>query len=102
MSNLAEGEFMIKPLYDKIVVKEIEKKEEKLGSLYIPDSAKEKSSEGEVIAVGEGLRFEDKILPLKVKVGDIVIYDAYSVTPIKIDGIEYLVLKEQNILGVKE
>ena len=80
----------IRPLYDRIVVKRIEEKETMQGGLYIPDSAKEKPQEGEVVAVGKGKRLEDgKLVPLDVEVGDRILFGKYSGSDIKLDGEEY-------------
>jgi chaperonin GroES len=92
---------MFKPLFDKILIRPIENDQQKVGNLYIPDSAKEKPSEGEVLEVGTGVRYKDTMLPLSVKVGDIVVYEPYSVTPIKVEDEDLLIIREQNILGVK-
>src|ERR1700721_3753477 len=90
----------IRPLYDRIVVKRIEEKETMQGGLYIPDSAKEKPQEGEVVSVGKGKRLEDgKLVPLDVAVGDRILFGKYSGSDIKIDGQEYLILREEEILG---
>jgi len=93
----------IRPLHDRIVVKRIEQQEQKQGSLYIPDSAKEKPQEGEVVAVGKGKR-DDKgeIHPPDVKVGDRILFGKYSGSDIKMDGEEYLIMREDEILGVLE
>jgi len=91
----------IRPLYDRIVVKRIEEKEQMQGGLYIPDSAKEKPQEGEVAAVGKGKRLEDgKLVPLDVQVGDRILFGKYSGSDIKIDGDEYLIMREDEILGI--
>jgi chaperonin GroES len=93
----------IRPLYDRIVVKRIEEQETVRGGIIIPDSAKEKPQEGEVVAVGHGKRLEDgKIVPLEVKVGDRILFGKYSGSDIKIDGVEYLIMREDEILGVLE
>lgn len=93
----------IRPLYDRIVVKRIEETETKLGSLFIPDSAKEKPQEAEVVAVGKGKRLEDgKVIPLDVKVGDRILFGKYSGSDIKLDGNEYLILREDEVLGILE
>jgi chaperonin GroES len=94
----------IRPLYDRIVVKRIESEAEKTaGGLFIPDSAKEKPQEGEVVAVGQGKRADDgKLLPLDVKVGDRILFGKYSGSDIKIDGVEYLIMREDEVLGVIE
>ena len=93
----------IRPLYDRIVVKRIEQQEQKQGSLYIPDSAKEKPQEGEVVAVGKGKRSEDgKVHALDVQAGDRILFGKYSGSDIKMDGQEYLIMREDEILGVFE
>jgi chaperonin GroES len=93
----------IRPLYDRIVVKRIEQQQdEKTASgLIIPDSAKEKPQEGEVVAVGKGKRLEDgKVVALDVQVGDRILFGKYSGSEIKIDGQEYLIMREDEVLGV--
>ena len=91
----------IRPLHDRVVIKRIEDSENMRNGLYIPDSAKEKPQEGEVVAVGNGKRTEDgKVLPLDVKVGDRILFGKYSGSDIKIDGNEYLIMREDEILGV--
>jgi chaperonin GroES len=91
----------IRPLYDRIVVKRIEEAETVKGGIIIPDSAKEKPQEGEVVAVGHGKRLDDgKLVALEVKVGDRILFGKYSGNEIKIEGEEYLILREDEILGV--
>ena len=93
----------IRPLQDRIVVKRLAEQEKTAGGLYIPDSAKEKPVEGEVVAVGNGKVLEDgKVRPLDVKAGDRILFGKYSGTEIKIDGIEHLILREEEVLGVVE
>jgi chaperonin GroES len=93
----------IRPLYDRIVVKRIEQQEQKQGSLYIPDSAKEKPQEGEVVAVGKGKRLEDgKVIALDVEVGDRILFGKYSGSDIKMDGDEFLIMREDEVLGILE
>jgi chaperonin GroES len=93
----------IRPLYDRIVVKRIESTETMQGGLYIPDSAKEKPQEGEVVAVGKGKRLEDgKVIALDVKAGDRILFGKYSGSDIKIDGEEYMIMREDEVLGVLE
>jgi len=90
----------IKPLGDRVLIETLENDIQKQGSLYIPDTAKEKPQEGKVKAVGKG-RYEDgKLVPLDVKVGDKVLYGKYSGTEIKHDGKEYLIVRESDILAV--
>lgn len=93
----------VKPLGDRVLVKPIEEKEVKKGNIIIPDTAKEKPQQGEVVAVGKGKITDDgKLLPMEVKVGDKVLYGKYSGTEIKIDGQEYLILHQDDILGIIE
>jgi len=93
----------IRPLYDRVVVKRVEEQEQKIGGLFIPDNAKEKPQEGEVVAVGKGKRLEDgKVIPLDVKVGDRILFGKYSGNDIKIDGQELLIMREDEILGILE
>ena len=92
----------IRPLYDRIVVKRVENDQEKTqGGLYIPDTAKEKPQEGEVVAVGKGKRLEDgKVIPLDVQAGDRILFGKYSGSDIKLDGQEYLIMREDEVLGI--
>jgi chaperonin GroES len=91
----------IRPLYDRLVVKRIEETERMEGGLHIPDSAKEKPQEGEVVAVGKGKRLEDgKLVPLDVQVGDRILFGKYSGSEIKLDGQEYLIMREDDVLGI--
>ena len=93
----------IRPLYDRIVVKREEEKEAKVGGLFIPDSAKEKPQEAKVFAVGKGKRLEDgTVVPLDVKVGDTILFGKYSGSEIKIDGIDYMIMREDEVLGIVE
>jgi len=94
----------IRPLYDRILVKRIEAEAEKTaGGLYIPDSAKEKPQEGEVVAAGKGKRLDDgKIVPLDVKPGDRILFGKYSGSEVKIDGTEYIIMREDEVLGILE
>ena len=92
----------IRPLYDRIVVKRLDEQEQTtVGGLIIPDSAKEKPQEGEVVAVGKGKRLEDgKLVPLDVQVGDRILFGKYSGSDIKLDGEEYLIMREDEVLGI--
>ena len=91
------------PLHDRILIRRIEEGETVRGGIIIPDSAKEKPQEGEVIAVGNGKRLEDgKVVPLDVKVGDRILFGKYSGSDIKLDGDEYLIMREDEVLGVLE
>ncbi|MGA3300170.1 MAG: co-chaperone GroES [Candidatus Acidiferrales bacterium] len=89
----------ITPLHDRVVVKRLEEKESIKGGIIIPDSAKEKPQEGEVVAVGAGKREKGERIPLDVKVGDRVLFGKYSGNDIKIDDEEYMILKEDEILA---
>ncbi len=92
-----------KPLYDKVLIKRVEADVKTKSGLYIPDTAKEKPLEGKVIAVGTGrVNEEGKTLPLTVKVNDRVLFGKYSGNEIKIDGVEYLLMKEEEVLGIIE
>ncbi len=93
----------IRPLQDRLVVKRLAEEEKTKGGIIIPDTAKEKPVEGEVVAVGNGKFMEDgKQRPLDVKKGDRVLFGKYSGTEIKIDGIEHLILREDEVLGIIE
>ena len=93
----------LRPLGDRVLVKAIEKKDEVRSGLIIPDTAKEKPMEGEIIAAGKGKVGEDgKLIPMDVKPGDKILYGKYSGTEIKIDGQEYLIMHQDDILGIIE
>ena len=93
----------IRPLHDRIIVKRIEEGEQVRGGIIIPDTAKEKPQEGEVIAVGEGKRKDDgERIPLDVKVGDRVLFGKWGGNEVKIDGEELLIMKEDDIYGIIE
>jgi chaperonin GroES len=87
------------PLHDRVIVKRIEEKETVKGGIIIPDSAKEKPQEGEVVAVGAGKREKGELIPLDVKPGDRVLFGKYSGTEIKVEGEELLILREEEILA---
>ena len=90
-----------RPLHDRVVVKRIEGEEKTKGGIIIPDSAKEKPSEGEVIAVGPGGRDDSgKLTPMDVKKGDRILFGKWSGTEVKLDGVELLIMKESDIMGV--
>lgn len=91
----------IKPLHDRILVKSLEEEEKTKGGIIIPDSAKEKPMEGEVIAVGAGKVADDgKRIPMDVKAGDRVLYNKYGGTEVKIEGVEHLIMREDDVLGI--
>src|ERR1700756_2267318 len=90
-----------RPLHDRVVVRRLESEEKTKGGIIIPDPAKEKPQEGEIIAVGPGGRDEaGKLIPIDVKPGDRVLFGKWSGTEVKLDGVEYLIMKESDIMGV--
>jgi chaperonin GroES len=90
-----------RPLHDRVLVESLESEEKTAGGIIIPDTAKEKPQEGKVIAVGPGAKTEDgKIIPLDVKVGDRVLFGKWSGTEVKVNGKEYSIMKESDIMGV--
>jgi chaperonin GroES len=92
-----------RPLHDRVVVRRLEGEEKSKGGIIIPDTAKEKPQEGEVIAVGPGARDEaGKLIPLDVKAGDQILFGKWSGTEVKIDGTEYLIMKESDVMGIVE
>ncbi len=92
-----------RPLHDRVVVTRIDAESKTAGGIIIPDTAKEKPTEGEVIAVGPGGRDESgKLIPIDLKEGDRVLFGKWSGTEVKIDGVEYLIMKESDIMGVIE
>ena len=94
------GKFGLKPLEDRVVVKPIEEEETTISGLVIPDTAKERPQEGEVIAVGPGRFEEGQRIPMDVKVGDKVIYSKYGGTEVKVKGEEYLILSARDVLAI--
>ena len=91
----------LRPLHDRILVKRLEETEERHGSIIIPDTAKEKPQEGKVVAVGAGKVTDDgKRLPLDVKAGDRILFGKYSGTEIKIDGDDFIIMREEEVLGI--
>ena len=93
----------IRPLQDRVIVERLAEEEKTKGGIIIPDTAKEKPMEGKVIAVGKGKTTEDgKLLKLDVKAGDIILFSKYAGTEVKIDGKEYLIMREDDILGIVE
>jgi chaperonin GroES len=92
-----------RPLHDRVVVKRVEEEQKSKGGIIIPETAQEKPMQGEIIAVGPGGRDEaGKLVPLDVKPGDIVLFGKWSGTEVKIDGTEFLIMKESDIMGVLE
>ena len=90
-----------RPLHDRVVVKRLDAEEKTAGGIIIPDTAQEKPMEGEIVAVGPGARSEDgKIHPLDVKAGDRVLFGKWSGTEIKLDGEEFLIMREEEVLGI--
>ena len=93
----------IRPLHDRVLVRRLEEEEVSKGGIIIPDSAKEKPAEGEIVAAGSGKKTEDgKIIPLDVKTGDKILFSKYSGSEIKLDGEEFLIMREDDILAVVE
>ena len=93
----------IRPLQDRVIVQRLEEEEKTKGGIIIPDTAKEKPQQGKVIAVGKGkVNDEGKVIPLDVKTGDKILFGKYSGSEVKIEGEEYLIMREEDILGVIE
>ena len=93
----------VRPLRDRLVVKRVEETEQRVGGIIIPDSAKEKPQQGKVVAAGRGRLGDDgKVIDLDVKAGDLILFGKYSGTEIKLDGEEYLILREDEVFGVIE
>lgn len=92
--------FRIQPLQDRVIIKPKPAEEKSKGGIILPDTAKEKPIEGTVIAVGSGKTEEGKLIPLTVKVGDVVLYGKYSGTEVNVDGEEYLIMRESDIYGI--
>jgi chaperonin GroES len=98
-----KGNNKIRPLQDRLIVERLEGEEKTASGLYIPDSAKEKPQQGRVVAVGKGkVREDGTVQPLDLKAGDKILFGKYSGTEIKIDGSEYLIMREDDVLGVLE
>jgi len=101
MADAVLTKVKIRPLGDRVVVKPMDKEKQERGGLIIPDTAKEKPQEGEIVAAGKGKTTEDgKLIPMDVKVGDKILYGKYSGTEIKMDGDEYLIMHQEDVLGV--
>jgi chaperonin GroES len=92
----------VKPLHDRMIVKRLAEETKTKGGLIIPDTAKEKPQQGKVVAVGPGRREEGKLVPLDVKAGDTVLFGKYTGTDFKLDGVEHLILREDEVLGIVE
>jgi chaperonin GroES len=93
----------IRPLHDRILIKRVAEEEKTKGGIIIPDTAKEKPAEGEVVAVGSGqVQKDGKVRPVSVKKGDRVLFAKYSGSDVKIDGVEHLIMREEDLLGVLE
>lgn len=93
----------VRPLHDRIIVRRIEEGEQKVGGIIIPDTAKEKPQQGKVIAVGKGkVKDDGKVTPLDVKADDLILFGKYSGQEIKLDGEEFLIMREDEVLGVLE
>lgn len=93
----------LRPLQDRILVERVEETEKTKGGIIIPDTAKEKPAEGKIVAVGNGRIGEDgKVIPMELKVGDRVLFSKYGGTDVKIDGIDYLIMRQDDVLGVVE
>ncbi|MBL7554795.1 MAG: co-chaperone GroES [Bdellovibrionaceae bacterium] len=91
----------VRPLHDRILVKRVAEEEKTAGGLFIPDTAKEKPQRGQIVATGKGRVTEDgKVLPLEVKTGDKILFSKYAGTELKLDGAEYLMMREEDILGI--
>lgn len=91
----------LRPLYDRLVVKRLEEEDKTTGGIIIPDSAKEKPQKGEVVAAGNGKKNEEgKLIPLDVKAGDLILFGKYSGNEFKEDGVEYLILREDEVLAI--
>ena len=99
--TMAKSEIGVRPLHDRILVRRMAEEEKTAGGLFIPDTAKEKPQKGEIIATGKGRVTEDgKVLPLEVKAGDKVLFSKYAGTELKLEGNEYLMMREEDVLGV--
>jgi chaperonin GroES len=100
---MEETEMKVRPLYDRILVRRVAEEEKTKGGIIIPDTAKEKPSEGEVVAVGSGkVNEKGQLRPLDVKAGDRILFGKYSGNEIKLEGVEHIILREDEILGVVE
>jgi chaperonin GroES len=102
-TNLKEQNMKFRPLHDRVLIKVLDSEAKTAGGIIIPDTAKEKPQEGEVVAVGPGGKTEEgKLLPMDVKIGDIVLFGKWSGTEVKIDNKEYSIMKESDIMGISK
>jgi chaperonin GroES len=93
----------VRPLHDRVIIERIEETEQRIGAIIIPDSAKEKPQQGKIIAAGKGrIEKDGRVTPLDVKAGDTILFGKYAGQEIKIDGNEYLIMREEEVLGVIE
>jgi len=103
MDRKEKDNMNLRPLQDRVIVKRVEEETKTAGGLFIPETAKEKPQRGEIVAAGKGKKTEDgKVLPLDVKVGDKVLFGKYAGTEIKVDGEDYLMMREDDLLAVVE
>lgn len=101
MAKATASEIKVRPLHDRILVRRLQEDQKTAGGIIIPESAKEKPQRGEVVATGKGRVTEDgKTLPLEVRAGDTILFGKYSGTELKLDGHEYLMMREEDVLGV--
>jgi len=101
MAQASKQQMKLRPLHDRVFVKRLEQQDDKHGRIIIPDSAKEKPQEGKVIAVGTGRVSDDgKKIPLALKEGDRILFGKYSGSEVKLDGEEFLIMKEEDVLGI--
>jgi chaperonin GroES len=101
MASTQTSKLNVRPLHDRILVRRMGEEEKTAGGLFIPDTAKEKPQKGKVVAVGKGRVTEDgKTLPLEVREGDSVLFSKYAGTELKLEGQEYLMIKEEDVLGI--
>ena len=100
MATKSAAGVKVNPLADRVVIKPLEETEQMRGGLYIPDTAKEKPQQGEIVAVGPGRYEKDKRVPMDVKTGDKVLYGKYSGTEVTLDGEQYLILRESDVLAI--
>jgi chaperonin GroES len=99
--EMTMAKLKFRPLHDRVVVQRVESEEKTKGGIIIPDTAKEKPQEGKVVAVGSGVRDDSgKIVPLDVKAGDVILFGKWSGTEVKLDGTDYLIMKESDIMGI--